>query len=60
MANKKKTDKATKNVMLRVRVTADEREMFSKLAEEKGYRSVSDYIRSLVADEEDSDDEPNV
>lgn len=38
--------------MIRVRVTSDEREKFTKMAKEKGFKSVSEYIRSLVADEE--------
>lgn len=51
MANKKNPDRANKEFMIRVRVTAEERDKFVKLSIEKGYKSVSDYIRSLVADD---------
>ena len=37
--------------MLRVRVTTAEHEEFIRRAKEKGYRSVSEFIRSLIADE---------
>lgn len=51
MANKKNSDRVNKDIMIRVRVTAEEREKFTVMAKEKGYKSVSEYIRSLVADE---------
>ncbi len=50
MANKN-TERVNKDIMLRVRVTAEEREKFTVMAKEKGFKSVSEYIRSLVADE---------
>ena len=51
MANNKNPDRVTKDFMIRVRVTSAEREMFMKQSKEKGYRTVSDYIRSLLDDE---------
>ncbi len=44
-------NKVKKDIMLRVRVTAEEREKFTVIAKEKGFKSVSEYIRSLVAEE---------
>ncbi len=44
------TPKPTKNYMIRVRVTEEEHDRFTKQATEKGYKSVSEYIRSLVTD----------
>ena len=52
MANKN-TERVNKDIMLRVRVTAEEREKFTVMAKEKGFKSVSEYIRSLVADKEE-------
>ncbi|HRR77938.1 MAG TPA: hypothetical protein P5191_14195 [Ruminococcus sp.] len=59
MAKKHSTDnkvnnvnKVKKDIMLRVRVTSEEREKFTVIAKEKGFKSVSEYIRSLVADEQ--------
>lgn len=51
MANIKKPDRINKEYMIRVRVTRAEHEKFVELAKEKGYRSVSGFIRSLVTDE---------
>ena len=51
MANVKKPDRINKEFMIRVRVTRAEHEKFVQLAKEKGYRSVSGFIRSLVTDE---------
>ena len=51
MANVKKSDRINKEYMIRVRVTRAEHEKFVELAKEKGYRSVSGFIRSLVTDE---------
>jgi len=51
MANIKKPDRVNKEFMIRVRVTNEEHEKFVKLAKENGYRSVSEFIRSLIADE---------
>lgn len=51
MANKKNPERVNKDIMLRVRATAEEREKFTVMAKEKGFKSVSEYIRSLVADE---------
>lgn len=39
------------NFMIRVRVTNSEHEEFVKRAKENGYRSVSEFIRSLIEDE---------
>ena len=51
MANVKKPDRINKEFMIRVRVTRSEHEKFVELAKEKGYRSVSGFIRSLATDE---------
>lgn len=51
MANKKNPDKINKDFMIRVRVTNSEHEEFVKRAKENGYRSVSEFIRSLIEDE---------
>lgn len=51
MANIKKPDRINKEFMIRVRVTRAEHDKFVELAKEKGYRSVSGFIRSLVTDE---------
>lgn len=51
MPRKKNPDRVNKDVMIRVRVTADEREKFNVMAEKNGYRTISEYIRSLVADD---------
>lgn len=50
MAYKKEPEKK-KQFMIRVRVTDTEHEEFVKRAKENGYRSVSEFIRSLIADE---------
>ncbi len=47
---RKKNPENVKNLMIRVRVTTQEHEQFVKNAEKNGYRSVSEYIRSLVAE----------
>ena len=55
MARMKDPDRINKDFTIRVRVTVDEREEFLEKALSKGYKSVSEYIRSLVkADVEDS------
>lgn len=51
MPRKKNPDRVNKDVMIRVRVTADESEKFNVMAEKNGYRTISEYIRSLVADD---------
>ena len=51
MKKKNERERANKYLIIRVRVTSDERERFSKNAKEKGYRTVSEYIRSLIADD---------
>ena len=43
--------------MIRVRVTKEEHEKFTKKAEENGYKSVSDYVRTLIADVNDTENE---
>lgn len=45
-----------KDRIIRVRVTAEESERFQQRAKEKGYKSVSGYIRALAADEKDKKD----
>ena len=60
MANRKNPDRVNKDFMIRVRVTTAEHEKFVKQAKEKGYRNVSEYIRSLVADKTDDKSKDNV
>ena len=55
MANKKNPDRINKELMIRVRVTKEEHKKFTKKAEENGYKSVSDYVRTLIADETKTD-----
>lgn len=55
MANKKNPDRINKELMIRVRVTKEEHEKFTKKAAENGYKSVSDYVRTLIADETKTD-----
>ena len=43
--------------MIRVRVTKEEHEKFTKKAAENGYKSVSDYVRTLIADVNDTENE---
>ena len=57
MANKKNPDKINKDKLIRVRVTKEEHEKFTKKAEENGYKSVSDYVRTLIADVNDTENE---
>ena len=57
MANKKNPDGINKELMIRVRVTKEEHEKFTKKAEENGYKSVSDYVRTLIADVNDTEKE---
>ena len=40
-----------KDFMIRVRVTTEEHEKFIQKAKENGYRTVSEFIRSLIDDE---------
>lgn len=54
MANKKNPDRINKDYMIRVRVTKEEHEKFTKKAAENGYKSVSDYVRTLISDEIDT------
>lgn len=51
MANKKNPHRANKDFMIRVTVTTEEHEKFIQRAKENGYRTVSEYIRSLIDDE---------
>jgi len=51
MANIKKPDRVNKEFMIRVRVTNAEHEKFVRRAKENGYKTVSEFIRSLIADE---------
>ena len=55
MANIKPKEEK-KSFMIRVRVTTAEHEKFQKKASEEGYRSVSGFIRSLIADEQEEND----
>ena len=51
MANKKNPERINKDLVIRVRVTDYEHKKFVKLAKENGYKTVSDFIRSLIADD---------
>ncbi len=51
MANKKNPERINKDFVIRVRVTDYEHKKFIKRAKENGYKTVSDFIRSLIADE---------
>ena len=50
MANVKNPDRVNKDKLIRVRVTQEEHDRFMKQAIEKGYKSLSDYIRTLISD----------
>ena len=50
MANVKKLDRVNKDKLIRVRVTQEEHDRFMKQANENGYKSLSDYIRTLISD----------
>lgn len=50
MSRNKKADDAIKSMMIRVRVTPEEHDRFFKLAASRGYSSISDLIRSLLAE----------
>ena len=47
-----KKERQTKDVVIRARVTAEERDRFEKKAKELGFSTVSDMIRSLIAEDE--------
>lgn len=55
MANKKNPDRINKDYMIRVRVTKEEHDKFMKKATENGYKSVSDYVRTLISDKIDTE-----
>lgn len=50
MANKKNPDRINKDYTIRVRVTKEEHDKFMKKSAKNGYKSVSDYVRTLIAD----------
>ena len=50
MANVKNPDRVNKDKLIRVRVTQEEHDRFMKQATENGYKSLSDYIRTLISD----------
>lgn len=47
---RKKTE-PKKDMMIRVRATQDEHANFFRLADENGYSTISDFIRSLIAED---------
>ncbi len=51
----RKNAEPKKDEMIRVRVTHEEHELFFKKAAENGYESISDFIRSLVAEKPKDD-----
>ena len=50
MVTIKKTDNVKKH-FIRLRVTEKEHDIFVRKAKEMGYKTVSDYIRTLIDDE---------
>jgi len=48
MARPKKDDSERKDHYLKVRLTANEKEIVKKVTHNAGYDSVSDYIRDLI------------
>ena len=56
MANKKDHDHK-KDFIIRVRVTPAERDEFMKQAKEKGYKTISAFIRSLIDEQSNT---PNI
>ena len=50
MANVKNPDIVNKDKLIRVRVTQEEHDRFMMQATENGYKSLSDYIRTLISD----------
>lgn len=56
MADTNTPVRENKDLMIRVRVTIDEREKFFYLAQKHGYRTVSEYIRSLLQEKDEQDD----
>lgn len=48
----RKKERVNKDYVIRARVTAEERERFEKKAKELGFSTVSDMIRSLIADDD--------
>lgn len=53
----RKNAEPKKDEMIRVRVTHEEHELFFKKAAENGYESISEYIRSLIAEKPEDDTE---
>lgn len=51
----RKNAEPKKDEMIRVRVTHEEHELFFKMAAAKGYTSISDFIRSLIAEENEKE-----
>ena len=51
---RKKTE-PKKDMMIRVRVTQDEHAKFFRLAAENGYSTISDFIRPLIAEENEKE-----
>lgn len=51
MAKKKNPDRTLKDHVIRLRVTKEEHDKFMNKAYENGYKSVSDYIRTLIDDD---------
>ena len=47
----KKDPDDVKSCLIRVRVTAEEHAQFIKCAHEKGYKTVSDFIRAFIKDD---------
>ena len=60
MAKTKNPDKINKDKLIRVRVTKEEHDIFMRKAAENGYRSVSDYVRTLIADDNKTNDKLKV
>lgn len=58
MSRNRKTEDAIKSMMIRVRVTPEEHEQFFKIAASRGYSSISELIRSLLAEKTEEQQQP--
>lgn len=58
MSRNRKAEDAIKSMMIRVRVTPEEHEQFFQLAASRGYSSISDLIRSLLAEKPEEHQQP--
>lgn len=52
LATQEKKERVTKDVVIRARVTTEERDRFEKKAKELKFSTVSEVLRSLIAEKE--------